>query len=92
MFIVGQIYRRQSDLHDKYGGNRQSGVFVCAKYPFILLFESPSGTDKGYLDGEALKDTYYYTGEGGKGDMKFIRGNKAIADHQIDGRALYLFK
>jgi 5-methylcytosine-specific restriction protein A len=91
-FSIGQKYNRQRDLHDRFGGNRQSGIAVCAKHPIILLFESPSGKEVGYKDGYTSRDTYYYTGEGGRGDMQFIRGNKAILNHQIDGRALHLFK
>jgi len=91
-FEPGKIYHRQHDLHDKYGGNRQSGIVLCAKHPFIFLFTSPRGDEFGYQDGWVSEDIYHYTGEGQIGDMEMVRGNLAIRDHQEDGRALHLFK
>lgn len=91
-FNIGQTYHRQKELHDRFGGNRQSGIAACTKHPIIFLFETPSGKESGYQDGHITEDTYYYTGEGSKGDMEFTRGNKAILDHQGDGRELHLFK
>lgn len=79
-------------MHDRFGGNRQSGIAACSAHPIIFLFETPSGKESGYQNGHATEDTYHYTGEGSKGDMEFTRGNKAILDHQSDGRELHLFK
>lgn len=90
-FKVGQYYQRQSDLHDKYGGNRQSGIAACAEYPFIFLFTSPSGDDYGYEDGWVSDDEFILTGEGQSGDMEMTRGNRAILNHVEDDRALHLF-
>lgn len=92
LFAYGQTYNRQTDLHDVFGGNRQSGISVCAKHPLIFLFETPSGKESGYQNGHSSDGTYSYTGEGSKGDMQFTRGNKAILNHQADGRELHLFK
>ncbi len=90
MFEKGQIYVRR-ELHDKYGGNRQSGISRCPKHGIILLFTSERGKEFGYEDG--WKDGFfYYCGEGQIGDMKFVRGNKAIRDHQIEGYELHLFE
>src|SRR5829696_4057435 len=33
-----------------------------------------------------------YTGEGQEGDMDFVRGNRAIRDHALDGKDLHLFQ
>lgn len=92
MFTVGNIYHRQNDLHDKFGGNRQSGISPSSKYPYIFLFQSPSGLENGYVDGWLSSDIYSYSGEGKIGDMVFMRGNKAILEHQKNGKKLYLFK
>lgn len=92
MFFEGKIYNRRIDLHYKYGGNIQSGIVSCPRYSIILLFSSPKGEEYGYSDGWKSINTYEYTGEGQKGDMQFIRGNKAIRDHQADGKELHLFK
>lgn len=92
MFVIGQSYHRQTDLHDQFGGNRQSGISVCSKHSMIFLFNSPSGKESGYQDGLYSDNKYNYSGEGSKGDMEFIRGNKAILNHKADGRELHMFK
>ncbi len=53
MFERGKMYHRQRELHDRFGGNRQSGIAPCASHPYILLFSSPRGEDFGYRDGWA---------------------------------------
>ena len=73
MFTVGSIYHRQNDLHDKFGGNRQSGISPSSEYPYIFLFQSPSGLENGYVDGWLSSDIYSYSGEGKFGDMNFTR-------------------
>lgn len=35
---------------------------------------------------------FLYVGEGQRGNMQFVRGNKAIRDHAIDGKELLLFE
>jgi 5-methylcytosine-specific restriction protein A len=35
---------------------------------------------------------FLYTGEGQVGEMKFLRGNRAIRDHSMDGKELLLFE
>jgi len=90
MFEKGKLYLRKQ-LHDKYGGNRQGGISKSAKFKIIMLFTSERGQKFGYVD-SWKNGMFYYCGEGQKGDMKFVRGNKAIRDHQIDGYSLHLFK
>lgn len=92
MFKVGKTYHRQSEIHDKYGGNRQSGIAASAEYPYIFLFTSPIGKEHGYDDGWVSEDIYQYTGEGQFGDMEWSRGNLAIRDHLTNGKQLHLFK
>lgn len=91
LFIPGKIYRRR-DLHDQYGGQRQGGISTPTGHPFVMLFSSPRGKEYGYDDGWHDDDLYYYTGEGQRGDMTFTRGNRALRDHQYDGKDLHLFK
>jgi len=90
MFEKGKRYSRK-ELHDKYGGNRQSGISKSRKFGIIMLFTSERGKKFGYEDGWN-GDLFYYCGEGQDGDMEFVRGNKAIRDHQVDGYSLHLFK
>jgi 5-methylcytosine-specific restriction protein A len=92
MFETGQLYTRQTDIHDKFGGNRQSGIAVSAAHPYIFLFSSPRGKDFGYSDGWSSEDEFLYTGEGQLGDMDLSRGNLAIHDHKANGKELHLFE
>lgn len=89
-FNVGQIYRR-TDIHDKYGGQRQGGISTPRKYPFIFLFTGGTGERYGYRDGWQ-GDIFLYTGEGQRGSMEFVRGNRSIWDSSKTGEELHLFK
>ena len=51
MFIVGEKYSRARDIHDQYGGTRQSGISPSGSHPFIFLFTGDSGVTYGYEDG-----------------------------------------
>ena len=91
MFVKGKEYRR-SELHDRYGGQRQGGISTPADYDIILLFTSDRGEEFGYIDGWAKDGTFHYTGEGQRGDMQFLRGNTAIRDHIDNGKEIHLFE
>lgn len=92
-FDIGQTYRRKTDIHDVYGGGRQSGISPSANHPFIFIFSGSTGEEFGYEDGwQEAEQTFLYSGEGQLGDMDFIRGNRAIRDHVADGRQLLLFE
>ncbi len=90
MFEIAQRYRRR-DLHAQFGGQRQGGISTPQNHPLIFLITGESGTAYGYHDGWD-GDTYRYFGEGQTGPMQFIRGNRAVRDHALDGRALHLFQ
>lgn len=90
-FVEGQHYHRPTDLHDRYGGNRQSGISPCGKYPYLFLFIAPSGNDYGYKDDWISDNEFVLSGEGQFGDMEMKRGNLAILNHVEDGRTLHLF-
>jgi 5-methylcytosine-specific restriction protein A len=91
MFNVGQEYRRR-DIHALYGGQEQGGISTPSKHKMIFLFTSHTGEQYGYKDGWVEgENLFLYTGEGQKGDMTFIRGNKAIRDHEEHGREIHLF-
>lgn len=93
MFVVGQKYSRSKDIHDKYGGTRQSGISPSGSHPYIFLFTGDSGEAYGYEDGWQQDDgVFLYTGQGQVGDMEFSRGNKAIRDHIADNKQLFLFR
>lgn len=86
------LYNRQSDIHDLYGGNRQSGIAASGKHSYIFLFNSPHGENFGYEDGWVSNDEFLYSGEGQRGDMDLARGNRAIYEHQNSGKQIHLFE
>ncbi|MEJ2376066.1 MAG: HNH endonuclease, partial [Pseudolabrys sp.] len=90
-FIVGQIYNRRQDVHERYGVLLQSGIVTPAKYPVIFIFTG-RGTRHGYDDALSSYGTFRYFGEGQTGDMTLTKGNTAIANHAVDGKDLMLFE
>lgn len=91
MFVEGQLYRRK-DIHELYGGNRQSGICPSAKMPYIFIFTGASGQQHGYKDEWLNEDVFSYTGEGQIGDMQFTKGNLALRDHLITSKRVFLFE
>ncbi|WP_243736964.1 HNH endonuclease signature motif containing protein [Cupriavidus sp. L7L] len=91
-FVLGRIYHRQTEIHHRFGGSRQSGIAPSSKVPAIFIFTGESGEQYGYFDGRDELGMFSYTGEGQVGDMEFKRGNLAIRDHAANGQALHLFK
>lgn len=92
MFTPGQVYNRRSDLHAVYGGQQQGGISTPAQSPMIFIFTGDSGEQYGYADEFQPDGSFWYTGEGQKGDMQMISGNRAIRDHAVDGKTIHLFE
>ncbi|QGW83606.1 HNH endonuclease [Variovorax paradoxus] len=90
-FVLGRVYRRSQDLHSAFGGGGQSGISNSARAPVTFLFTG-SGERYGYADRFDEDGTFFYFGEGQKGDMKFVRGNLAVLNHSSQGKALHLFR
>tara|TARA_Y100000816_G_scaffold263808_1_gene222461 strand:+ start:506 stop:1375 length:870 start_codon:yes stop_codon:yes gene_type:complete len=90
MFNVGEFYRR-SELHDEYGGNRQRGISNCPNNDLIFIFTKSEETQDVYVD-EWRDDYFFYSGEGRVGDMEMTGGNKAIWNHEVNNKKIYLFK
>ena len=89
---AGQVYRRR-DIHENFGGQRQGGISTPSVQPVILLFSGESGENYGYRDGIQADGTFWYTGEGQVGDMQWVRGNRAIRDHEKKARhSIFLSK
>ena len=91
VFSPGQMYRRRN-LHEKFGGQRQGGISTPAKAPFIFLITGDSGKQHGYSDEWTNEGIFLYTGEGQRGDMRFVGGNRAIRDHRETCKALQVFE
>ncbi len=90
MFNEGEVLKR-AQIHDLYGGNRQNGISVSAKFPYIFIFSGKAGHQWGYQDRWISKDVFSYSGEGQSGDMEFTRGNLALRDHLSTGKRVFLF-
>lgn len=91
-FIPNLLYNRRSDIHAHYGGNWQSGICPSSKFPYIFIFSGKTGHQHGYKDGWDNPNIFTYTGEGQKGDMKFIKGNLSLRDHLKNGKRVFLFE
>jgi hypothetical protein len=87
--VVDQCYSR-TELHDSFGGNRETGISYPAGGNHCLLFSDPGKvTEYGYADAPVGEDGYRYFGHWyGSGDMTMTRGNKAVLDRSPE---LYLF-
>jgi hypothetical protein len=92
-FIPGRLYHRRKDIHSRYKGQERGGIITPAKEPFIIIVSGSSGRRYGYKD-EWSEDrrTFYYYGEGQTGDMQFIKGNKALRDHEDNHKDVHLFE
>ena len=84
---------RRTELHEHLGGQEQSGISPSSRSPVVMIFSDPaSGEQHGYFDGwNADEGSFHYSGEGQRGDQQMTRGNKAIRDHDVDGRSLHVF-
>lgn len=51
MFELGNLYSRVEDIHEKFGGGRQSGISPSAQAPYVFIFTGRSGEKFGYEDG-----------------------------------------
>ncbi len=57
----------------------------------IFIFTGSAGRPHGYRDRWLDDDTLEYWGEGQEGDMTFVRGNRAVRNHVLDSKDLFLF-
>src|SRR5690242_21888397 len=79
-------------LHEEFGGRTQGGIGPSSKTPNVFVFTDPaSGEQYGYIDAWRTDGCFHYTGEGQRGDQLMKSGNRAIAEHARDNRALRLF-
>ena len=92
MFEIGREYKRKTQLHEFYGGQRQGGISTPKNSSNIFIFISEQGKKYGYYDGYRDDGLFWYTGEGQSGDMKMDKGNKAIRDHSINDKTIHVFE
>jgi hypothetical protein len=87
----GDVVKR-TELHKRYGGRRQGGIAPSSESPNVLIFTDPAGQKFGYFDGWQKDGLFHYTGEGQEGDQKLRQGNRALAEHAKNGKAVRLFR
>jgi 5-methylcytosine-specific restriction protein A len=91
-FLKGHTYVRKADIHSRFGGQEQGGIITPTSVPAIFLVTGSSGAQHGYQDGWQEDGSFRYFGEGQVGDMDFVRGNRAVRDHAVEGKDLHLFE
>lgn len=92
MFIIGNVYRRQTEIHDVLGGQKYGGISTPSRHPYVVIFTSDAGSSYGYSDRFMPDGLFYYTGEGRRGDMVMQKGNRAILEHREFGKKLLVFE
>jgi len=92
LFVKGQIYHRRKDIHGIYGGQQQGGISTPTNHPMVMIFSGDNGSEFGYKDGWTTEGIFQYTGEGQIGDMQLIKGNRAILEHEANGKSIYFFE
>ena len=77
-----------------YGGSIYPGMVAPASSPNVLLFSDPKvALENGYeFDGWSTDGSIFsYTGMDRIGPQKMHKGNLALRDHQMNGRAVRIF-
>jgi 5-methylcytosine-specific restriction protein A len=91
-FVVGERYVR-SELHDRFKGNRRTGISPPANEDFIFVFTGPSGKKYGH-EGELRENgTLLHYGVGRVGDMAFEpnNANTKLREHRERGLDVHVF-
>jgi 5-methylcytosine-specific restriction enzyme A len=91
-FEIGRIYNRRGDIHSRFGGQQQGGIITPAQHPMVIIITGEGGLEHGYADRYRADGVFEYFGEGQLGDMRLRAGNRAIAEHSAQGKALLLFR
>lgn len=91
-YEVGALYNRRTQIHDVLGGQRQGGISTPRDNPVVIAFTGEAGKSHGYHDFWDDEGVFHYFGEGQSGDMQLTGGNRAINDHDHDGKKLIVFQ
>lgn len=91
-FHIGALYNRRTQIHGLLGGQRQGGISTPKDNPVVIIFTGEAGKSHGYHDYWDDERIFHYYGEGQSGDMQYAGGNRAIQQHQADGKKLVLFQ
>jgi hypothetical protein len=84
----------RDEIAAMFGGSKYGGMETPTATPNVLLFSDPKvGRANGYeFDGwSAAGDIFSYTGMDQVGPQKMHKGNRALRDHKLNGKAVRLF-
>ena len=87
-FVPGALYSRRLDIHARFGGQQQGGISTPAEAPVVIIFTGEAGQTHGYHDFWDDEGFFHYFGEGQRGDMKLVRGNREILEHRTFDKRL----
>jgi 5-methylcytosine-specific restriction protein A len=90
-FEIGRVYNRRNDVHARFGGQQQGGIITPSQHALVIIITGEEGLEHGYADRRLPDGGFEYYGEGQVGDMRLRAGNRAIADHSVEGKSLLLF-
>lgn len=77
---------------DRFGGGQYGGIEPSSRTSNVFVYSDPArGGAYGYDFDGWIGGEFLYTGEGPEGDQRLTSGNRAIARHQHDGKALRVF-
>ena len=85
-FEVGRVYNRRIHIHGRFGGQQQGGIITPAQHPIVIIITGEEGLAHGYADRYRDDGVFEYFGEGQVGDMQLRAGNRAVAEHSVQGR------
>ncbi|UYH50996.1 HNH endonuclease [Candidatus Kirkpatrickella diaphorinae] len=91
-FQLNLLYHRRNDIHRRFGGQQQGGIATPANFPGVFIFTGLGSSAIGYQNVFKADGTYRYTGQGQRGDMQMVSGNRAIRDHVKSSKDLLLFQ
>jgi 5-methylcytosine-specific restriction protein A len=91
-FEIGRVYNRRVDIHARFDGQQQGGIISPAQHSLVIIITGEEGLEHGYADRARDDGAFEYFGEGQVGDMQMQKGNRAIAQHSVDGKSLLLFR
>jgi 5-methylcytosine-specific restriction protein A len=92
--ILPGTYLSREERRRRFGGSTYGGIEPSVQTPNVFVYSDPSaGAEYGYnFDGWAPDGSMFlYTGEGRRGDQTLREGNRAVAQHVEQGRALRVF-
>ena len=81
-----------ADIGEPDSPGPDRGKRGAAQHPLVIIITGEEGLEHGYADRYRADGVFEYFGEGQVGDMRLRAGNRAIAEHSVQGKGLLLFR